>query len=162
MEIDNEGELVEKKRAAAIFKGIVEDTVRPRDPALLEWVRGSEFSLKIFPIPAKGSRTVVLRYQQVLTADGPRQVYVYPLSFGAERRTPIDELSIDVELSDDGKPVQGVVATGYPAKLQPGATSSHVSLRATASAPDHDFAVSFKRPAPAATVAIVPDTTGAA
>ena len=27
-----QGEIVEKKRAAAIFKGIVEDTVRPRDP----------------------------------------------------------------------------------------------------------------------------------
>jgi Ca-activated chloride channel family protein len=148
-----DGEVVEKKRAAAIFKGIVDDTVRPRDPALLEWVRGSEFSLKIFPIPAKGSRTVVLRYQQVLKADGPRQVYVYPLSLGAERRTPIDELSIDVELSDGGQAVQGVVASGYPAKLQPGTSSSHVSLRASGSSPDHDFAVSFKRPVPAATVA---------
>lgn len=148
-----DGEVVEKKRAAAIFKGIVDDTVRPRDPALLEWVRGSEFSLKIFPIPAKGSRTVVLRYQQVLKADGPRQVYVYPLSLGAERRTPIDELSIDVELSDGGQAVQGVVASGYPAKLQPGPSSSHVSLRASGSSPDHDFAVSFKRPVPAATVA---------
>lgn len=67
-----EGELVERKRAAAIFKGIVEDTVRPRDPALLEWVQGSQFSLKVFPIPAKGSRKVVLRYQQVLTSDGGR------------------------------------------------------------------------------------------
>jgi hypothetical protein len=37
-----DGELVEKKRAAAIFKSIVEDTVRPRDPALLEWVSGAK------------------------------------------------------------------------------------------------------------------------
>lgn len=143
-----DGELVEKKRAAAIFKGIVDDTVRPRDPALLEWVKGSEFSLKIFPIPAKGSRTVVLRYQQVLTADGPRQAYVYPLSFGAERRTVIDELSIDVELSDGGQAVQGLVARGYAAKVEPGPQSTHVSFRASGTAPDHDFALSFKRPAP--------------
>jgi hypothetical protein len=148
-----DGELVEKKRAAAIFKGIVDDTVRPRDPALLEWVKGSEFSLKIFPIPAKGSRTVVLRYQQVLTADGPRQAYIYPLSFGAERRTAIDELSIDVELSDGGQAVQGLVARGYPALIQPGPQSTHVSLRATGTAPDRDFALSFKRPAPGVALA---------
>lgn len=148
-----DGELVEKKRAAAIFKGIVDDTVRPRDPALLEWVKGSEFSLKIFPIPAKGSRTVVLRYQQVLTADGPRQAYIYPLSFGAERRTSIDELSIDVELSDGGQAVQGVVVRGYAAQVQPGPQSTHVGLRVTGSSPDRDFALSFKRAAPSTTVA---------
>jgi len=148
-----EGELVEKKRAAAIFQSIVEDTVRPRDPALLEWVSGSKFSLKVFPIPAKGSRKVVLRYQQVLTSDGPRQTYVYPLSFGAERRTPIDDLSIDVEVSDGGLAAEGVVASGYPATVEAAAKVTRVALRAKGSAPDHDFAVSFGRPAPSATLA---------
>jgi Vault protein inter-alpha-trypsin domain/von Willebrand factor type A domain len=148
-----EGELVEKKRAAAIFQGIVEDTVRPRDPALLEWVSGSKFSLKVFPIPARGSRKLVMRYQQVLTSDGPRQAYVYPLSFGAERRTPIDELSLDVELSDGGQPTQNVVVSGYPAVVQPAPRSTRVTVRAKASAPDHDFTVSFGRATPTATVA---------
>jgi hypothetical protein len=148
-----EGELVEKKRAATIFQSIVEDTVRPRDPALLEWVSGSKFSLKVFPIPAKGSRKVVLRYQQVLTSDGPRQTYVYPLSFGAERRTPIDELSIDVELSDGGFPAQRVVASGYAATVEVAQKATRVVVRAQASAPDHDFAISFGREQPGATVA---------
>jgi hypothetical protein len=148
-----EGELVEKKRAATIFKSIVEDTVRPRDPALLEWVSGSKFSLKVFPIPARGSRKVVLRYQQVLTSDGPRQVYVYPLSFGAVRSTPIDELSIDLDLSDGGQAVQGAAPSGYAATVEAGPRSTHVALRAKGTAPDHDFAVSFGRPAPGATVA---------
>lgn len=147
------GELVEKKRAAAIFQSIVEDTVRPRDPALLEWVSGSKFSLKVFPIPAKGSRKVVLRYQQVLTSDGPRQTYVYPLSFGTERRTPIDELSIDVELSDGGFAPQRVVASGYPATVEATPKVTRVAVRAKVSAPDHDFAVSFGREQPGATVA---------
>jgi Ca-activated chloride channel family protein len=150
-----DGELVEKKRAAAIFQSIVEDTVRPRDPALLEWVSGSKFSLKVFPIPAKGSRKVVLRYQQVLTSDGPRQTYVYPLSFGAERRTPIDDLAIDVELSDGGFAAEGVVPSGYPATVEAAGKVARVALRAKGSAPDHDFAVSFGRPAPAATLATV-------
>ena len=36
-----EGEIVERHRARRrIFRQIVEDTIRPRDPALLEWVGG--------------------------------------------------------------------------------------------------------------------------
>lgn len=143
-----DGELVEKKRAAAIFKGIVEDTVRPRDPALLEWVQGSRFSLKVFPLPAHGSRKVVLRYQQVLTSDGARQAYVYPFSFGEERSTKIDELSIDLDLSDGGRAVTGVKASGYAATVSDAGKAAHVSLKANGTAPDHDFAVSFSRPAP--------------
>jgi hypothetical protein len=149
-----EGELVEKKRAAAIFKGIVDDTVRPRDPALLEWVRGSEFALKVFPLPARGNRRVVLRYQQVLTSDGPSQAYVYPLSFGSERRTAIEELRIEVALSDGAEPVQGVVPGGYPATVSTSKQASHVVLRATNTAPDHDFVVSYRRAAPGATTAV--------
>jgi Ca-activated chloride channel family protein len=148
-----EGEIVEKKRAAAIFQSIVEDTVRPRDPALLEWVSGSKFSLKVFPIPAKGSRKVVLRYQQVLTSDGPRQTYVYPLSFGAERKTPIDDLSIDVDISDAGFAPERVIASGYAATVEATPKVAHVALRAKATAPDHDFAVSFGRSKPSDTVA---------
>lgn len=148
-----DGELVEKQRAAAIFKGIVDDSVRPRDPALLEWVSGSRFSLKIFPIPARGQRKVILKYQQVLSADGPRQAYVYPLSFGAERRTPIDQLSIDVQISDGNAPVKGVLVSGYAAAAEVVGSVTRVSLRADKSAPDHDFAVSFRRATPSATLA---------
>jgi hypothetical protein len=147
-----EASLVEKQRAAAIFKGIVDDSVRPRDPALLEWVRGSEFSLKVFPIPAHGSRKLSLRYQQTLSSDGPSQAYVYPLSFGRERSTPIDELSIDVDLSDAGEAVKDVLPSGYPATVTQSSSASHVALRATKTAPDRDFTVSFRRPSPGATL----------
>jgi len=109
----------------------------------------------LFPIPAKGSRKVVLRYQQVLTSDGPRQTYVYPLSLGAERRTPIDELSIDVEVSDGGLAPLRVVPSGYPATVEPAANVARVALRAQAIAPDHDFAVSFDRATPSATLGTV-------
>ncbi len=140
-----EGEVVERKRAAAIFKGIVEDTVRPRDPALLEWVSGSTFSLKVFPIPARGSRKVLIRYQQVLTADGPRQTYSYPLSLGAQRSTRIDDFSIDVAVSDAGGPASGVAVAGYAAKVHAEAARTRVVYQAFGSAPDRDFTLSFER-----------------
>ena len=64
-----EGEIVEKTRGRAIFKAIVDATI-PRDPALLEWERGNQFKLRIFPIPGRGERRVRLAYTQVLPVAG--------------------------------------------------------------------------------------------
>lgn len=72
-------EMVEKKRAAQIFQQIVDATI-PRDPALLEWDRGSEFKMRIFPIPARGARAVRISYTQVLRADGGVLRYRYPMA----------------------------------------------------------------------------------
>src|SRR4029079_3175481 len=85
-----EGEMVERERAARIFKGIVEDSVRPRDPALLEWVKGSEVSLKVFPLPPHGTRKIVLAYDQATEESGGHGRYLYPLSLGADRAVTID------------------------------------------------------------------------
>ena len=82
-----EGEIVEKKRAAAVFNEIVEDTVRPRDPALLEWVAGGDLSLRIFPIPAKSSRRVLLAYNQALAESGAIMEYVID-KYGRGRLVP--------------------------------------------------------------------------
>lgn len=92
-----EGEVVEQDRAARIFKGIVDDTVRPRDPALLEWISGAEFSLKIFPIEAKKSRRVLIAYNEVLSTETPVLTYVHPLSLGDPRATPIGHFRIEVD-----------------------------------------------------------------
>ena len=107
------GEIVEKKRAAAIFKGIVDDTVRPRDPALLEWVAGGDFSLKIFPLPAKGTRKVRIGYDQVLKESGGRIRYVYPLSVGAERATAIEEFAVHVQATDSRAPLGEIETPHY-------------------------------------------------
>ena len=47
-----EGEIVERHRARRIFRQIVEDTIRPRDPALLEWMGTGLFKTSVFPVPA--------------------------------------------------------------------------------------------------------------
>ena len=40
------------------------------DPAILEYVGRNAFQARIFPIPAKGSRTIKLAYTQVVTPRG--------------------------------------------------------------------------------------------
>jgi Ca-activated chloride channel family protein len=140
-----EGEIVEKKRAAAIFKGIVEDTVRPRDPALLEWVAGGDFSLKIFPLPPKGNRKVRIAYDQVLKESGGRVRYVYPLSVGAERATQIDDFTVHVRATDTRSRLDEVETPRYATSKNGDERGFQVSFGAKQFTPANDFIVSYAR-----------------
>ncbi len=93
-----EGEMVERKQAAAAY----EEAVRKAfDPALLEWVDGRTFRARIYPVPAAGERRVVLSYFELLPlADGVYR-YTYPLASAGD--VAIQEFSLSVELGDDGK-----------------------------------------------------------
>ena len=93
-----EGEIVERKRARRIFRKIVEDTIRPRDPALLEWVGGRTFRMKIFPIPPRSARRVILAYTQALKASYGRYRYVYPMATSAGKATRVGKLTIEMEV----------------------------------------------------------------
>jgi hypothetical protein len=108
-----DGAFVDKARAQKIWNGVI-DRARPiiqhpqteivwvpgpwRDPALLDWKRGGRFELRIFPIPAKGSRTIKLAYTQVVTPRGPWRQYVYPLPHSSDGSTVADQMNVDVEV----------------------------------------------------------------
>jgi hypothetical protein len=68
-----EGEVVEKQRARASFEDFLH---RKRDPALLEQAAGNQFSARVFPIPAGGTKEIVVSYAQELRGGEP---YVLPL-----------------------------------------------------------------------------------
>jgi hypothetical protein len=138
-----EGEVLERKRAAAIFQQIVDDTVRPRDPALLEWVAGSELSLRIFPIPAKSSRKVLFAYNQVLPVEGGKGRYVYPLSLGADRSATVGEFSLSLKASASGARLEGVATPCYAASMRTEEGEVTVDYSAKSFAPMDDFVVSF-------------------
>ena len=78
------GELLEKKEARKIYEDIVR---RSLDPALLEYVDHNLFSAKIFPIPPKKQRKIVLEYSLLLKLDGDLVQFSYPLrgQFESER-----------------------------------------------------------------------------
>ncbi|MEQ1501129.1 MAG: VIT domain-containing protein, partial [Myxococcota bacterium] len=121
LEVDGqpvEGAFTPRARARAIWSEVVTDAkpiVRDgitwyKDPALLEWQRGGRFELRIFPIPAHGSRRVVVRYT-VLAPDagGTRRLQV-PLPAGG---APIDDFALTVSVVGHD-PAVGVQARGYP------------------------------------------------
>ena len=107
-----EGEVVELGEARRAYEDFLH---RKQDPALLEKSAGNEFSARVFPIPARGTKEIVVSYAHEIH-DAP---YVLPL-----RGLP--ELGVlDVKAT-----VAGAVAKGEAPRL----TGRLVT-------PDHDFVV---------------------
>jgi tetratricopeptide (TPR) repeat protein len=75
-----EARVVEQKRAREVYEDIVRRNV---DPALLEWAGASTFSARVFPLPPKSLKRVVIAYEQTLVFDGERLRYTWPLPEGA-------------------------------------------------------------------------------
>ena len=124
------GAFVDKERGAKIWQGVIAHATpqpleqkpeiiwvpgRWRDPALLDWKRGGRFELKIFPIPAKGKRTIKIAYTQVVTPRGPWRQYIYPLPHSTDGSTVADKMTVDVEVRGS----QQVRAAGYDLKADP-------------------------------------------
>ena len=128
------GAFVDKQRAAKIWRGVI-DKATPkridqpltqeiiwvdgswRDPAMLDWKRGGRFELRIFPIPAKGQRTIKLSYTQIVTPRGPWRQYIYPLPHSKDGSTVADQFTADVEVR--GAAPGLVRAAGYDLKADP-------------------------------------------
>lgn len=70
---------VEKAKGRQVFEEIERRGV---DPGLLENTQGNNFKLRIYPIAAKGVRTVELRYSESLKRSQSEWLYTLPLSFG--------------------------------------------------------------------------------
>src|SRR5690349_4048242 len=68
-----EGEVVEKQQARAAYEDFLH---RKQDPALMEQGGGNEFSARVFPIPARGTKEIIITYSEALEAGSP---YVLPL-----------------------------------------------------------------------------------
>jgi len=58
-----EGEVVERQAARKVYEDFLH---RKQDPALLEKQAGNRFSARVFPIPAKGRKELIVSYSQEL------------------------------------------------------------------------------------------------
>jgi len=94
-----EAVVVEKEMARVAF----ESTVRKRiDPALLEKTVGNNYKARIYPIPKRGYKRIVLSYQQKLILNNDSYYYKIPFSF--KKKLAEFSLSINV-LNQKNKPI---------------------------------------------------------
>ncbi|MFO7564648.1 MAG: VIT domain-containing protein [Enhygromyxa sp.] len=143
------GEMLEKTRARQIFRQIVDATV-PRDPALLQWERGSVFRLNIFPIPGKGERRIKIAYTQVLPSVGEELRYRYPMGGSGARATEIGDFRFEVTVDDQELDAEARAQISTPmAELrredQPGA-GLRLSMREQDYQPTHELGVDIPLP----------------
>lgn len=88
---------VEKSRGRQVFEDVERREV---DPALLEKTQGNNFRLRVYPIPARGTRIVELRYSEALPRQASGRHYRLPLSYGAT----LHDFRLDVDSDAPGRP----------------------------------------------------------
>ena len=112
--LDIDGELraavpVDKAKGRQVF----EDVSRTRvDPALLETTGGNNYRLRVYPLPPRGTRRVVLDITETLapaaSAARAAATYVLPLNFGA----PVKRLDIAVRMGELPRPQMASATLG--------------------------------------------------
>ncbi len=125
-----EGEVIEKREAAAQYGNAVH---MGNDPALLEWVDGRTYRARVFPIPASGTRRVVLRYIEMLPMVEGKTRYVYPLR--SDDPVRFDEFALSVDVG--GTENEYEVASSLDARVEGGGRT--VSMRRSGYIPRADF-----------------------
>lgn len=132
-----EGEVIERQEAAAQYGRAVQSG---HEPALLEWIDGRSYRARIFPVPASGSRRVVLRYMELLGAQGGKLAYLYPMR--SDDAAEIGELSLSVDLGTAG--VGAPIATLADAVIEEG--GRRVTMRRSGYTPRADFQLEVTMP----------------
>ncbi|MEO6992463.1 MAG: VIT domain-containing protein [Lacunisphaera sp.] len=95
---------VEKNRGRAVFEEIERRGV---DPALLEKTAGNNYRARIYPIPANGTRRVVISYQETLARDTSDSDYRLVLNFP----TPLERFRLAVNVHTGDKTLPKIKTT---------------------------------------------------
>ncbi|WP_315820603.1 VIT domain-containing protein [Paraflavitalea speifideaquila] len=83
---------VEKEKATQVFEEIERQRV---DPGLLERVEGNNFRTRIYPLPANGTRTVIIAYEEELVYTNKQSLrYHLPMDY----KSPIDQFKLNVSV----------------------------------------------------------------
>ena len=99
MNVDGEmvsAALLDKDEARSIYEDIVK---KQKDPALLEYAGRSLYKASIYPIPGRGKKHVTIDYAQVLEKKDSIICYDYPLNTEKYSKSPLQSVSIDVNLT---------------------------------------------------------------
>jgi TonB family protein len=153
-----EGAIEERGRAGKIWRGVIRQGTpvalrRPdeeyvwvpgpwRDPALLEWRAGNQFELRIYPIPARGSRTVILAYTETLPRTARGRRYVYPLAATGNGRAAARDFRFSLELSGHD-PSAPLFMPHYPLARSGKGSAERLAFAARDFVPAGDLVVDF-------------------
>lgn len=132
--------LLSKDEARRRYEEIVR---KNRDPALLEWVGTGMFQTSVFPIPPGATRTVTLRYSQLLRKNYGLTDFMFPLSTARYTSEPLEKLSIHLAIGS-GQPIANVYSSTHKVDIErPDKTHAIVKYDGTKLVPGEDFRLLF-------------------
>lgn len=73
-----EGVAIEKEKARVAFETTVRKNV---DPGLIEMTKGNNFKARVFPVPSKGYKHIIIQYTEELVTTSKNSYYLLPLAF---------------------------------------------------------------------------------
>jgi tetratricopeptide (TPR) repeat protein len=122
-----EGGMAERQHARNTFEQIRHTK---RDPALLEWVDGSTFKMRVFPLEARREKRIVLSYTQRLGAAYGKTHYRFPAGHNLE---VVRDWSTRIRVKNGGEldwksPSHELKATLKDGDLVLEATRQHVAM----------------------------------
>jgi len=91
-----EGGMAERQHARNTFEQIVH---KMKDPALLEWVDGTTFKMRVFPLEPRQEKRIVLSYTQRLETAYGRSTYRFPAGHSMDR---VRKWSTAIRVADAG------------------------------------------------------------
>ncbi len=89
------GEVLDANKARKIYTDIVR---RQRDPGLLEYMGRGCLKARVFPIPARGKMTVVVRYRQVLPEVAGLHAWSFPWRAARMGHRGVGKFSLDLQI----------------------------------------------------------------
>jgi len=144
LEIGNqlrEAVIVEKNKGRESFEQIVR---RKFDPALLEQTAGNIYTTKIYPIPGKGTRRVVIGLEESLVANEDSYSYEFPLNFSGM----VDHFNLSINSDSSQKPEAKLTSTELSFNLSDSLHSSNLTQTQFAKGQDLEILISHYTPNP--------------
>jgi Ca-activated chloride channel family protein len=134
------GRILPIEEARRVYEEIVR---QKRDPAILSYAGRALVQGGVFPLPARGEREVIVRYDELLGREAGAVKLVYPLDterFSA-RRIGAVEVRVDIR---DSLPIRSVYSPSHPLRVEY-VERSHavVTWSEKDSLPDRDFVLYY-------------------
>lgn len=137
---EQQAELLSADKARKIYEDIVR---KMKDPALLEYADQKMFKLRIYPIPARGSKRVRMSYTEIVKSDSGLCKYLYPLNTEKFSSAPLERVGVKVTISSK-IPLKNVYCPSHKAEVKRrGEYEATVGYEAEHVKPDKDFVVYY-------------------
>ena len=134
------GEVLEKGRAEGIYQDIVRSM---KDPGLVDWMGEGLFRARIFPVPARGTQRIRLRYSEVTPFEGGTYHVEHPLALPHTASRLLDDLTIEVRV-EHTRPIRAIYSPSHDGVIsREGERRATVSYEGIGNRLDRDFVLHF-------------------